>query len=330
MKISQGMYTFKKCQNIIEKRLVEIKLPAEPALLYDPVHYVLGLEAKRIRPCLTLIACNLFKDSVEESIYPALAIELFHNFTLLHDDIMDRSDLRRGQMTVHKKWNNNIAILSGDAMLIIAYDYLSQSPESVNPDIMAVFNKTALQVCEGQQYDMDFESAMEVTVEDYLKMIELKTSVLIAASLKIGAICGDAGKNDSDLLYQFGRNLGIAFQLQDDLLDVYADANVFGKSIGGDIVANKKTFLLINALTLAKGEMRANLTDWLNKEDYDRQEKIKAVTVIYNKLHIKELTRIKIKELFRDAMLSLDRVSVSKERKKVLETFAQQLMNREK
>jgi geranylgeranyl diphosphate synthase type II len=324
------MYPFKKCLNIIEKRLVEIKLPAEPALLYDPVHYVLGLDAKRIRPCLTLIACNLFKDNIEESIYPALAIELFHNFTLLHDDIMDRSDLRRGQATVHKKWNNNIAILSGDAMLIIAFDYLSQSPESFLSDIMAVFNKTALQVCEGQQYDMDFESAMEVTVEDYLKMIELKTSVLIAASLKIGAICGNAGKGNSDLLYQFGRNLGIAFQLQDDLLDVYADTRVFGKSIGGDIAANKKTFLLINALTLAEGEMLTNLTDWLSREDYDRQEKIKAVTAIYNKLHIKELTQIKIKELFREAMLSLDKVSVSKERKKVLETFAQQLMNREK
>ncbi len=324
------MYTFKNCQNIIEKHLIEIKLPVEPALLYDPVHYVLGLEAKRIRPCLTLLACNLFKDTIEESINPALAIELFHNFTLLHDDIMDRSDLRRGQATVHKKWNNNIAILSGDAMLIIAYDYLSKSPESVLSEIMAVFNKTALQVCEGQQYDMDFESARDVTVEDYLKMIELKTSVLIAASLKIGAICGDAGTYNSDLLYQFGRNLGIAFQLQDDLLDVYADTDVFGKLVGGDIVANKKTFLLINALTMAEGEVHANLTDWLSKKDFDRHKKIKAVTSVYNKLHIKELTQIKIKELFREALLSLDKVSVSKERKKVLETFAQQLMDREK
>ena len=324
------MYTFEKCQKIIEKCLKEIKLPAEPASLYDPIRYVFGLEGKRIRPCLTLLACNLFADSVEESINPALAIELFHNFTLLHDDIMDSSEIRRGQLTVHKKWNSNVAILSGDAMLIKAYDYLSQSPESVLSDVLVIFNKTALQVCEGQQYDIDFESSMKVTVEDYLKMIELKTAVLIAASLKIGAICGGAGKKDSDLLYQFGRNLGIAFQLQDDLLDVYADPNVFGKSRGNDIVANKKTYLLTNALTFAKGKILKNLTDWLRKEEFDRAEKIKAVTEIYNNLNINKLTEFRIKEYFREARLSLDKVPVSKERKTVLEEIAYQLMKREK
>ncbi|MBN2215692.1 MAG: polyprenyl synthetase family protein [Bacteroidales bacterium] len=324
------MYTFKECQDIIEKRLMEIKLPAEPASLYDPIHYVFGSEGKRIRPCLTLMACNLFTDSIEVSINPALAIELFHNFTLLHDDIMDNSELRRGRLTVHKKWNNNVAILSGDAMLIKAYDYLSQSPGSVLADLLSVFNQTALQVCEGQQYDMDFESEMEVTAADYLKMIELKTSVLIAASLKIGAICGKAGKMDSDLLYQFGRNLGIAFQLQDDLLDVYADPNVFGKSGGGDIVANKKTFLLMNALTLASGKTLAILTDWLGKKDFNKDEKIRAVTDIYNSLKINEITESKIVELFSKARLLLDKVSVEKERKKILEQFALQLMKREK
>jgi geranylgeranyl diphosphate synthase type II len=324
------MYTLENCQSIIEKCLKEIKLPDEPVSLYDPIYYTIGLEGKRIRPCLTLIACNLFTDSVEVSINPALAIELFHNFTLLHDDIMDSSELRRGQPTVHKKWNSNVAILSGDAMLIKAYDYLSQSPESVLSDVLAVFNKTALQVCEGQQYDMDYESSMEVSVEDYLKMIELKTSVLIAASLKIGAICGGAEETNSDFLYQFGRSLGIAFQLQDDLMDVYADPGIFGKSRGVDIVANKKTYLLTNALTLAKGAMLKNLTDWIRKEDFNRTEKINAITDIYNNLNIKEITESKIMELFRKARLSLDKVSVGKERKSVLEEFAFQLMKREK
>ncbi len=324
------MYTIKICQEIIEKHLREIGLAEKPASLYEPIRYVIGMEGKRIRPSLTLLSCNLFTDSVEESVNPALAIELFHNFTLLHDDIMDNSDLRRGHPTVHKKWNNSIAILSGDAMLIKAYEYISKCPGSFLSEVLAVFNKTALEVCEGQQYDMDFELSMEVTVDDYLKMIELKTSVLIAASLKIGAICGGAGERDSDLLYQFGRNLGIAFQLQDDLLDVYGDPGVFGKSMGGDIVANKKTYLLINALALAKGDLWKNLTGWIRREKFERDEKIKAVSDIYNYLNIKELTESRIQELFKEARLSLDKVSASKERKRELEGFASQLMTREK
>jgi geranylgeranyl diphosphate synthase type II len=324
------MYTIQICQEIIEKHLREIKLPGEPALLYDPIRYVIGSEGKRIRPSMTLLACNLFTDSIEDSINPALAIELFHNFTLLHDDIMDNSDLRRGQLTVHKKWNNNVAILSGDAMLIKAYEYLSKCPKPVLSDVLVVFNKTSLEVCEGQQFDMDFESRMEVSIDDYLKMIELKTSVLIAASLKIGAICGQAGERDSNLLYEFGRNLGIAFQLQDDLLDVFANPGVFGKSMGGDIVANKKTYLLINALTYAKGEVLKELTDWLRRDEFDRDKKVKAITEIYNNLNIRKLTESRIKQLFSEALLSLDKVSVRKERKRVLEEFASQLLIREK
>jgi len=324
------MYTLKICQEIIEKHLRGIKLPENPALLYDPIRYVIGSEAKRIRPSLALLACNLFTDLIDGSINPALAIELFHNFTLLHDDIMDNSDLRRGHPSVHKKWNINIAILSGDAMLIKAYEYISKCPGSVLSEVLAVFNKTALEVCEGQQFDMDFESNTEVTVKDYLKMIELKTSVLIAASLKIGAICGGAGERDSDLLYQFGRNLGIAFQLQDDLLDVYADPVVFGKSMGGDIIANKKTYLLISSLILAKGEILKSLNDWIRRKEFNRDEKIKVFIDIYNNLNIKELTESRIKALFGEAQLSLDKVSVSKEKKRELREFASQLMIREK
>jgi len=324
------MYTLKTCQEIIEKHLSGLLLPEKPASLYDPIRYVMGSGGKRIRPSLTLLACNLFTDLVDESVNPALAIELFHNFTLLHDDIMDNSELRRGFPTVHKKWNYNVAILSGDAMLIKACEYISKCPGTILTDVLAVFNKTALQVCEGQQFDMDFESSMKVSVEDYLQMIELKTSVLIAASMKIGAICGGAGEKDSENLYQFGRNLGIAFQLQDDLLDVYADPSMFGKSMGGDITANKKTFLLTSALTLAKGEMLKNLNAWISRKEFDRNEKINAITDIYNSLNIKELTVSKVRELFRKAQLSLDKVSVRKERKRELEQFASQLMIREK
>ena len=324
------MYTLKTCQEIIKKHLTAVELPESPALLYDPIRYVIGLEAKRIRPSLTLLACNLFTDLIEVSVNPALAIELFHNFTLLHDDIMDNSDLRRGQPTVHKKWNINTAILSGDTMLIKAYVYMSKCPGTILSKVLDVFNHTALEVCEGQQFDMDFESDKQISVKDYLKMIELKTSVLIAASLKIGAICGGASDRDSDLLYQFGRNLGIAFQLQDDMLDVYADPGLFGKSIGGDIIANKKTFLLISALNMAKDELLKNLNNWIGKKEFDRDAKIRAVTEIYNILNIKELTKSRIIELFKEAQLSLDKVSVSMEKKRELGEFATLLMTREK
>ncbi len=324
------MYTLKECQEIIESHLKGMMLPEKPALLYEPIQYVIGAEGKRIRPSLTLLACNLFTEIIESSVYPALAIEVFHNFTLLHDDIMDNSDMRRGMPTVHKKWNPNVAILSGDAMLIKAYEYMAKCPGSILTDVLTVFNETALKVCEGQQFDMDFESRTEVTVNDYLEMVELKTSVLIAAALKIGAICGRAGDVDSELLYQFGRNLGIAFQLQDDLLDVYADPGVFGKSLGNDIIANKKTYLLISALSLAKGNTLKDLNDWIDKKEFDRDAKIRAVTRIYNHLNIQDLTENRIKEFFRQSLLSLDKVSVSTERKAELKNFASRLMTRKK
>lgn len=324
------MYTLKECQDIIDRQLSGMIMPEKPALLYEPIKYVIGSEGKRIRPSLTLLACNLFTDIIDASVYPALAVELFHNFTLLHDDIMDNSDMRRGQPTVHQKWNNNVAILSGDAMLIKAYEYLSKCSVSILSEVLAIFNKTALEVCEGQQFDMDFETDTKVTVSDYLKMIELKTSVLIAASLKIGAICGRAGEKDAELLYQFGRNLGIAFQLQDDLLDVYADPVMFGKFTGGDIISNKKTYLLISALSMAKGNILEDLNDWISRKEFDRHAKIKAVTEIYNQLNVKSLTESRIKDFYQEALLSLGKVSVSKDRKGELSAFASQLMNRKK
>lgn len=324
------MYTLEQCRHIVEKRLKEMRLPEKPALLYDPIRYVCGSGGKRIRPALTLLACNLFSDYPENAINPALAIELFHNFTLIHDDIMDGSSLRRGKPTVHKKWDDNVGILSGDAMLIKAYEILSYSPKQILHELFVIFNKTASEVCEGQQYDMDYQASMSVTIQDYLQMIELKTSVLLAASLKIGSLCGGASEKDANLLYSFGKDLGIAFQLQDDLLDVYADQQVFGKSVGSDIIANKKTFLLVSAIKLAKGSLKETLIYWIEKTNFNRTEKIEAILDIYNRLDIKNITREKIRQLFNKAIMSLDMVSVEAERKTVLLDFVSQLKQREK
>ncbi|HEX2394040.1 MAG TPA: polyprenyl synthetase family protein, partial [Bacteroidales bacterium] len=277
------------CQIIINRHINEIKLPELPLNLYEPIKYMLSLEAKRLRPSLVLMGCNVYSENTQPAIYPALAIEVFHNFTLIHDDIMDRSDLRRNHPTVHVKWNPSVAILSGDAMLIKAYELLSH-PSIVNlHQILPVFNDTALRVCEGQQFDMDYESCAGITIDEYLQMVEYKTAVLVAAALKIGALTGGASDKDAELLYQFGRNLGIAFQLQDDLLDVFADSSVFGKVTGNDIVSNKKTILLIEALNSANRGMKAELLRWLGKTDFERNEKIRAVKEIYSSLHLEQL-----------------------------------------
>ncbi|MBN2611721.1 MAG: polyprenyl synthetase family protein [Bacteroidales bacterium] len=324
------MYTFKECQEIIEQEINSLKLPGEPELLYEPIRYMLKSSGKRIRPSLALMACNLFTGSVEEAIYPAIAIEVFHNFTLLHDDIMDNSDVRRGKATVHKKWNRNVAILSGDTMLIKAYELISRCKTGKLQAIMELFNKTAIEVCEGQQYDMDFEEKDTVTEDEYLKMICLKTAVLLAASLKTGAICGGSGSKDAGCLYEFGINLGMAFQLQDDLLDVYADEKVFGKMIGNDIIANKKTLLLISALQIAKGDILRELRQWLSCSEFKKEEKIHAVTNIYNILKVKELTEEKIEQYFTKAKEKLDQVSVDKHQKFILSGVADMLMGRDK
>ena len=263
----------------------------EPKGLYDPIEYVLGLGGKRLRPVLMLLAYNLFKEDVQAIFSQAAAIETYHNFTLLHDDLMDKADMRRGKPTVHKKWDENTAILSGDAMLILSFQFMMQGcPVEYTHQVMDIFSRTALEVCDGQQWDMEFESREDVTVDEYMEMIRLKTSVLLAGALKIGAVLGGASEKDAQLLYDFGIQIGLAFQLQDDYLDVYGDPLVFGKNIGGDILCNKKTFMLITALEKSDDKTRASLQEWLKAEDYVPAQKIEAVTAIYNKVGNK-LTR---------------------------------------
>ncbi len=324
------MYTLNECQEIIGLLLKNIKFPQVPSQLYEPIKYSLASKGKLIRPSLTLMACNLFSSSIHPALNPALAIELFHNFTLLHDDIMDKSEVRRNKPTIHKKWNENTAILSGDAMMIKSYEFIARSPHEKSHKILEVFTNTALKVCEGQQFDMDFERRTDVSVVEYVKMIELKTAALIAASLKIGAICGGAKDEEAEKLYDFGRSLGIAFQLQDDFLDIYGDSKIFGKANGGDIVANKKTFLLINALNIASGNTLEKLTGWLSKEVFNRHEKICEVTKLYDQLGIKELTLTKIKQYFSEALESLYDILVPDAKKEVLREFAMKLMVRSK
>lgn len=322
------MYTLKDFQQIINHSIAKEKIIKEPQALYEPINYTLESGGKRIRPALVLLACNLFSDDIQKAIKPAIGLEIFHNFTLLHDDIMDQADIRRGIPAVHKKWDENTAILSGDAMLIKAYDYFFDIESPNFRKILKVFNQTALEVCEGQQYDMEFENRDDVTENEYLRMIELKTSVLLAAGLKIGALIGNADESDADLLYHYGRNIGLAFQLQDDLLDVYGDEKVFGKQIGGDIVSNKKTFLLIKTKQLAEKDELESLQYWLKYQSAERDEKISAVTAIYDKLKIKEITKEKILELTQKALDLLDQVSVENNNKIELKKLAGKLINR--
>ncbi|MFO7843548.1 MAG: polyprenyl synthetase family protein [Bacteroidales bacterium] len=322
------MYTLKDFQQIINTSIAREQVEKEPQALYDPINYTLKSGGKRIRPALVLLAYSLFSDDIQKAIKPAIGLEIFHNFTLLHDDIMDHAEIRRGIPAVHKKWDENTAILSGDAMLIKAYDYFLDMDSPNFRKILQVFNQTALEVCEGQQYDMEFEKRMDVTEKEYIRMIELKTSVLLAGALKIGALLGDADEHDANLLYEFGRNIGLAFQLQDDFLDVYGDERVFGKQIGGDIVSNKKTFLLIKAKELAGDEDLQRLEHWLQKKPVDRDEKIKAVTSIYDNLRIKEITKEKILGLTQKALNLLDEVKVDNAKKIELKNLAGKLINR--
>lgn len=324
------MYNIEELQNKISEEINKVDFSSEPLNLYEPIKYTLDAGGKRIRPALVLAACNIFSDKIDNAIPVALAFEVFHNFTLLHDDIMDNSPKRRNKETVHVKWDNNTAILSGDAMMIKSYDFLNALPANLLKKIFPIFNKTALEVCEGQQYDMDFETKKNVSEEEYLEMIKLKTSVLIAAALKAGAICGGASKENADLLYDFGLNIGLAFQLQDDLLDVYADTNVFGKQTGNDIITGKKTFLLINALKKANNEIKKDLENVISNKQIKKEEKIAAVTNTYNTLNIKHLTEEKISQLHNKAVSSLKSISVEDEKKEVLLSFADLIMNRKK
>lgn len=319
------MRTFEEICRTIEEALARLTFDQPPRSLFDPITYILSLGGKRIRPALALMACDLFGGKNEDVLQPALGLEVFHNFTLLHDDLMDEADRRRDKPTVHKLWNPNVAILSGDAMLICAYQLVAKANDKT---ILELFSRTALEICAGQQYDMEFESRPDVTEEEYLEMIRLKTAVLLACALKVGAMIGGASAADADALYDYGIHIGLAFQLQDDLLDVYGDPKTFGKNIGGDILCNKKTFLLINALSVASEEQRQVMEDWMARKTYDAQEKIAAFTNLYNELSIRDLTERRIEDYYRMANEDLARLSIAPETLSVLKGTCDRLMKR--
>lgn len=300
--------TYTEIQEHLNRSLEAINYGFKPKNLYDPIRYSMSVGGKRIRPILTILSAQIFGANYEKALPAALAIEIFHNSTLLHDDIMDKSSVRRGQPTVYKKWNTNIAILAGDAMIIQAYKHLSDVDPKYIHDIANVFNKTNLQVCEGQQYDLDYENEFSVRIEDYIEMIRLKTSVLLAASAKIGAIIGEATVEEQDILYDFGENLGLAFQLQDDYLDAFGDTKTFGKKIGDDIITKKRTFLLIKALELSKGEYHDLLIGLINNEKIKEKEKIDKVIEIYRKLNIDKITNEYINKHFNKAFDNLTKL----------------------
>jgi len=321
------MKTLPEIQAILSAEIEKINLDKNPRGLYEPIRYTLALGGKRIRPALTLLACNLFSANIQPAVNAALGLEIFHNFTLLHDDIMDKADVRRGQPTVHKKWNENTAILSGDVMQILAYQYMTNVPEKNLSKVLNAFSEMAIEICEGQQFDMEFENRENVSADEYLNMIRLKTAVLLGTALKIGAWIGGSDDQDAQLLYDFGINIGLAFQLKDDLLDVYGDEKTFGKKIGGDISCNKKTYLLIYAKNLAKEKDAEELAFYL-KTTQPSEEKIRAVTDLYNRLGVKKICEEKMNFYYHTAVAAFEKVSVSADKKQELRNLAQKLMAR--
>ena len=319
------MQNLSQLSEIIEGELGKIAYPNSPSKLYRSIEYVMGLGGKRMRPILLLMAHQLFDENIEKAIPPALGIEIFHNFTLLHDDIMDNAPIRRGQQTVHEKWDNNVAILSGDTMLVQAYKLLSDVDKSILKEVLSVFNKAATQVCEGQQWDMDFEIQENVQLVDYMKMIENKTAVLLAASLQIGGITANASKENQNNLYHFGLNMGIAFQLKDDLLDAFGNPDEFGKQIGGDIKTNKKTFLYLKALQLANDKQKESLVNYFKTQEQTEQ-KVMGVKTIFTDLDIPKHTKDMMKAYYTKAMRHLD--AIDSENKAPLITFSEKLMDR--
>lgn len=309
------MYTIKELREIIKAEFAKEEYIEQPYSLFEPIRYILEDGGKRLRPVLTLMAYNLYRDDIEKAFKSAVGIEIFHNYTLLHDDVMDDAELRRGRLTVHKKWNSNVAILSGDAAAITAYKYIENCEDRYLRQVIDGFNQVAMDVCKGQQYDMEFETRNDVTEEEYLHMIYLKTSVLIAGSLRHGALIAGAPALEYNALYDFGGYLGLVFQLQDDFLDVYGNVAEFGKKIGGDILENKKTYLLIKALELAGEEEKAILQAWLDRKDFDPAEKIRAVTEIYNRLGIPGATRETIDTYLERSREALRKIDVPEDRK---------------
>lgn len=316
--------------NLINAHIADLSFNHTPNGLYEPVSYVLSLGGKRIRPILMLMAYNLYKEDVTSILNQAIGIEVYHNYTLLHDDLMDKADRRRGKATVHKVWNENTAILSGDAMLVLAYQFMMDGcPSEYLKKVLDLFSSTALEICEGQQYDMEFETRLDVTEAEYLEMIRLKTSVLLATSLKTGAWLGGAPEKDATLLYDFGMNLGIAFQLKDDWLDVYGDPTVFGKNTGGDILCNKKTYLLIQALEHADKEQGRKLRHWLNATDFDPVEKIASIKALYDSIGVDRMCEQKIENYTTLAAQSLQQINLPVDAKTELAEVMKHLMNRQ-
>jgi len=323
------MYNQSGLKKIVNKALVNLSYNTESDRLIDPVRYILSIGGKRLRPVLALMTCNLFSDKIDEAVIPVTGLEIFHNFTLIHDDIMDKALVRRGFSTVHSKWNVNQAILSGDVMAFITNECFLQSPSHIMQKVFRVFNKAAIDVCTGQQLDMDYEKAAIVSHDEYLRMIELKTAALIAASVRIGAIFGGADDRECELIYEYGRSLGLAFQIQDDLLDTYGDSKVFGKISGGDIVASKKTFLYVKALEIANSEQKKKLQEEYMAEIPDPETKVKRVTDIYDQLNIKYIAENLAGDYFKTAISLLEKVRVPQERKEELILMTGSLVGRD-
>lgn len=318
-----------KAREVLNEEISNIDLPIVPANLYEPIGYIMSLGGKRMRPILALMGCELFGGEMEDAVRPAIGIEVFHNFSLVHDDIMDAAPLRRGQQTVHEKWDPNIAILAGDAMMIMAYRFLMQVPKDKLPEILDLFNQTALKVCEGQQLDMDFESNSDVTIAEYLQMIEYKTAVLLGCSLKIGALIGGAPEKEAKLLYDFGINTGLAFQIQDDYLDAFGESGQFGKQSGGDIRANKKTFLYLKALEYASEQQHQRLKELFSEKTINEEEKVEEVLDLFNRLGVQRATRREMDRYHRFALEALAQINQPSEQKQPLIDLTEKLLVRD-
>ncbi|MFV5687206.1 polyprenyl synthetase family protein [Flavobacterium sp. ZT3R25] len=322
------MHTIYQYQEFISEYLQSQYEAKEPKNLYEPIHYILDLGGKRMRPVLTLMSAEVFDADYKKALPAALAVEVFHNFSLVHDDIMDDAPLRRGKQTVHEKWNINTGILSGDAMLILAYQYFEKYQPKIFRKLAKLFSKTALEVCEGQQWDVDFEVRDDVTIPEYLKMIEYKTAVLVAAAMKMGAIIAKASKENANLIYDFGLNLGLAFQLQDDYLDAFGDPETFGKQVGGDIIENKKTYLYLKAVAFSEKEQQQQLMDLFSVQPEDNSDKIKAVKEIFNTSGASKATQDAIQDFTFKAFQTLDKMNISVDKKAMLRAFGENLMGR--
>ncbi len=319
----------KENQDIISQNIDSLDWSVKPHHLYEPIGYILSQGGKRVRPQLCLFSAELFKGNKQQAIYPALALEMLHNFTLIHDDIMDNADLRRGKETVYKKWNTNIAILSGDTLFAKAYQYLLNYQGNHLRELVSLLTNTSIEICEGQQYDLDFEQQNDITIDQYLNMIRLKTAVLLAACLKAGAIVSEASTQEQQLIYDFGIKIGLAFQIQDDLLDVYADVSKFGKNTGGDIAENKKTYMSLKAIELVQGEDLLQLQHYFSSTNFEKQEKFSAVKAIYDKYQIKNYAQNLINQYYNDAFESLEAINRPKEAKQPLIDFVNRMVERE-